>query len=145
MNQKIELSFIRPHINSFMAERDFPKLCSSWLPPVCLKFLNKLIERFFYTESTIKEVYYSRHVIDQEKVMDAILGQDRMIQMICGRKARGILIGPRQMGLLEKDAQPYAFDVGIELMSYKKGREVFNLSVEIVPWLDGVILLPAKQ
>lgn len=141
---KIEVSFIRAELNSFIAERDFPKLHSQWVSPGLLKFINRLIQHFFYTESTINEVSYKRHAVNKDNVMRSIVDQDHMIQMIYGNRSRGILIGPKQMDMLERECPPYSFDIKVDLRG-PQGRRIRDLNVEIVPWLDGVILLPSND
>lgn len=103
-----------------------------WLQRLCFIVLRKL-GAFSHGETITVE----RRIVDCDKFMDAILIQMRSIEEFFNRRAQRILIG----------AEDYAALMHEEMASfyYTGRREFLGMKVQVVPWMKGVLVMPAED
>ena len=115
-----------------------------WLQLWCFWFLkwSKSAQPFLDRRQLVTEV-----VIDKEKVVRLIIAE--AIEQIykTNNKPRRIYIGRKQIESLLSDPHnlPYLMakpvDFEVELAKSKAGYDLFNVPVEIIPWMDGILVV----
>lgn len=118
-----------------------PTLECHWMPPEWLRWINRAIQRWFTVADYRMEEMIKTRNIDTRVLLDAILESKHRIEAIYNRRCRGVLVGPRQMGQLDHECQPMRFEVSVRLGG-QYGTKIFGIPIEVVPWMDGILLLP---
>lgn len=135
--RKVEISdFVEAF--QFRPERRLP-----WLQRACFYVLRKL--RAYYADTKIN---FDRIAIDEEKFIDNVFKQQHELVRAFGKTPKRILMGAadyrKLMGELHSPDHHFAFNSGYYVNDYR-GRETFiGLEVEVVPWMEGVIVMPAR-
>lgn len=113
-----------------------PKLGWAWLQRIAIYILKKI-----GCEST--EKIYKSHVVEPKKILDYILDQKKELLKLYHHKGSRLLIGTKQYEEIMKinddtHGQLFSFDC----QYYSGGPKIFNLKVTVVPWMDGVLVIP---
>jgi hypothetical protein len=85
--------------------------------------------------------------VEHERIIDAIVAQRRNIDMIYHQKARCVIMGSNQFYEAVSEAEKrsafmHSFNVPIQLGGID-GIKIVGLDVHVVPWFDGILVLPA--
>ena len=115
-----------------------------WLQRICCWILKKL--GAFYEE--VYDVCYTE-TIDKKKFVDAFMDQKSVLmhewhltpgKIICGEKDFCEIMGYKH----SFDLMPINVEFNIELADNERDV-IFGVPVQVVPWLDGMIILPKEE
>lgn len=138
----IQVAFRRREDFYSITEFDPPEISCWWLSPSWLRWLNRIIRYLFVIrDRRLMESVVHTTTIDLREVLKAVIEQREHIEMIYHNRVRGILMGPAQWRQLHDECVPFRIAMPMEFGG-PSGRRIFDMPVELVPWLDGVILLP---
>lgn len=110
-----------------------------WLQRLCIWTLRK-IGAFACTEF----VTYERHVIGKNgrRFMDRLFDQMHNLQDSFDREPKRLLIGAEDYAELMKEATTEYFSFDAEHMRGIRYPKVCGLTVEVIPWMRGVLVMP---
>jgi hypothetical protein len=140
---KIDMQFWYADTRRYQAEADPPKLGCHWLPPKATAWVNRLLAKCFFILTERHEDYIKTVTIKHDEIKRAILCSQDNIEMLYNKRCRSVLMGPRQIGQLAHECAPMCFEFTVDLGG-PRGRRIFDIPIEIVPWMDGVLLLPEQ-
>lgn len=106
-----------------------------WLQKTCLFVLRKL--RAFHAGQTFT---IERHSLDARTFMERIFKQQEGIEQFFNMRPTELLIGSEDYAELMNDiAATQMFSFRAE---YGHGREILGLTVRVVPWMRGCLVMP---
>ena len=82
------------------------------------------------------------HTADMKGVVDAVLAQRRGVIAAYAGEVIEVVVGPEQMGLLAEEVAPRRLHYNAEVRSMGGGCFFMGLEIRVVPWFDGVLVLP---
>lgn len=125
----------RDDVAAFQLRLDRPAV---WLQKVCFFVLGKL--RAFREDDTL---VVERQIIEPATFMDRIFAQIEGIQQLFLERPTILLIGAIDYAnLMNEMTQTRGFSFGAQ---YCIGDEVFGLTVHIIPWMKGCLVMPNKD
>jgi len=140
---KCRVDFIEycPHITVKINPTKFcysPDVGWKWLQKICFFALQKL-KAFSFVE----EISYTRHTIRTDSFMENLIKQKRGLVDLYHYHGSRLLIGPDQFYALtgEPDIRTMInFDA-----EYRFGLTIHKMQVTIIPWMDGILVLPKEM
>ena len=139
-NQTIEfvaLTELRTPFNNteaFQFRKDRP---AQWLQKACFFVLRKL--RAFYIGEAVT---IERHTLDARTFMERLFKQQEGIERFFNRRPTTLLIGAEDYAdLMHEAAATQMFSFRAE---YGYGREVLGMTVQVIPWMRGCLVMPAN-
>ena len=140
MNQTIEfvrLTELRTHFDNteaFQLRVDRP---AAWLQKTCFFVLRKL--RAFYIGETMT---IERHTLDARSFIDRLFKQQEGIKQFFNMRPTRLLIGAEDYAeLMHEAAATQMFSFNAE---YGYGREILGMTVQVIPWMRGCLVMPAN-
>ena len=119
---------------AFQLRTDRP---APWLQKACFWVLRRL--RAFYIGETVT---IERHAIDGRTFMDRLFKQREGIDSYFNMRPSRLLIGAEDYAeLMREVVASQAFSFRAE---YGYGREILGMTVEVIPWMRGVLVMPAN-
>ncbi|MFA6213514.1 MAG: hypothetical protein WC714_29020 [Candidatus Obscuribacterales bacterium] len=120
--------------DAFQLRTDRPAL---WLQKVCFFILKKL-NAFYIGESVTIE----RHVLDGRTFIDRLFLQQEEIKQFFNMEPKKLLIGAEDYAnLMQEVVATQRFNFNAE---YGYGRTIMGLTVEVIPWMRGCLVMPNK-
>ena len=108
-----------------------------WLQKVCLFMLRKL-GAYHIGETVVIE----RHEIDDEAFMRRIFEQKMNLYRFFDMEPKELLIGAEDYAeMMDETASSMSFQFHAE---YWKDRRVLGLSVRVIPWMRGILVMPKQ-
>ena len=148
MQESIDFVQVRPGATSMICRNDRfalrPEVGWVWLQRLCLFFLRKIGAYAFDVEQT-----YDRMVVKPDRLLSGILTQKHELMLTYHREGERLLMGPEEFCRLQEDACPQKvwtpLDFTIPYRWYDRGeKRVFGLNITVVPWMNGVLVLPRE-
>lgn len=137
------LTFVAQHqsvtmVPMFDAFKFKPKGPAQWLQRLAWRFLNW---RGAMEQAYEPTVQYFRHTIDSGSFIERIIRQKQELLAGFNKTAQRLIIGSEDyaelMGCLDVQYQHFSFDAKVH-----HGRRLLGLSVEVVPWIRGAVVMP---
>ena len=120
---------------AFQLRNDRP---AKWLQKACFFVLRKL-GAFYIGESVTIE----RHTLDAKTFMERLFKQQKGIERFFNRHPTKLLIGAEDYAeLMHEASATQAFSFYAE---YWERREVFGMTVEVIPWMRGCLVMPTEK
>ena len=79
--------------------------------------------------------------VSEASIQTAIRSSQINLEKIWAKKARHVILGPDQLGLVLDDATYGSVPLTMSITKDREAR-LFGLAVHLVPWFDGCLLLP---
>ena len=117
---------------AFELRRDRPAV---WLQKACFFVLRKLGAFHIGERVTIE-----RHFIDAKTFMGRLFLQQEGIEQFFNIEPKRLLIGAEDYAELMHEAvatQTFSFQA-----EYWRRREIFGMTVQVIPWMRGVLVMP---
>ena len=125
-----------------------------WLEKLCFKLLKKTGCAHIHFDE--KQMVTSVYIDPDKAVSEIVLMAAHQLRMMDYRATK-ILMGLKEFDKLRTDPrllpysyQPFNFDVQLTrtetstdacTVQYRTGLKLLNLNVEVIPWMDGVLVL----
>lgn len=114
------------------------------------RFFPKTVERLWHRyakERQKKQVSIRRYEIDTRNVIDAIMKSKYSVEEITGRRLTHVVCGPEiGLGIRYELAEMDAVSYGIRFqVSDGNSVRVLGMTVHVIPWFDGLVLLPELE
>lgn len=112
------------------------------------QWLQRLAWRFLHWRGAMKQAYepkviYSRHVIDADDFIRRLLKQKSALMEGFHRQGQRLIIGSEDyFELMGQPSIRHHFTFAAEA-GYR--NKVLGLTVEVVPWMRGAVVMPAEQ
>lgn len=127
-----ELRYANLISEAFELREDRPAL---FLQKICIWILRKL--GCYYIKETVS---VSRHILDARTFMERLYKQKGEIFKLLNREPTMVLIGARDYHELMSGpefTQVFAFSA-----EYMKDRRIMGLTVKVIPWMRGILVMP---
>jgi hypothetical protein len=119
---------------AFQYRKDSP---APWLQKACFFVLRKL-GAFYYDE----KVTIERHTLDGKTFIDRLFKQQEGVIRFFNMRPTTLLIGAEDYAeLMHELASTQRFSFHAE---YGYGREILGLTVQVIPWMRGCLVMPPK-
>jgi hypothetical protein len=105
-----------------------------WLQRFCCWVLGKLGAFYDYQEITAV-----RHRFDSDTFMERIFKNETVVREF-NCEPKELLIGPEQFS--ELMGSPEIHNYLTFQTTYHKGRKILGLTVRVIPWMDGILVVP---
>lgn len=120
---------------AFQLRQDRPAI---WIQKVCFFVLRKL--RAFHVGERIE---IERHRIDASTFMDRLFKQRYGIEQFFNMRPTRLLIGSEDYADIMREVavnNMFSFQA-----QYGYGREILGMTVEVIPWMRGVLVMPPND
>lgn len=143
---------LAPHVTQFQAPDPQQRRWRARKPWRWLPRLGAWLERRAWAkwvrqseESLHVDFSYTTVTIDTEELLEAVFRQNQAISRIYHGDCSVVIIGRDEWCRLarEADCHPATFDVRARLAG-PNGARVFGLQVVVVPWFEGICVLPKE-
>ena len=119
---------------AFQLRNDRP---AQWLQKACI-FVLRNLRAFYIGESVTIE----RHTIDARTFIERLFKQQESIDRFFNMRPTTLLIGAEDYAeLMHEVAASRMFHFPAE---YGYGREIFGITVHVIPWMRGCLVMPAN-
>ncbi len=124
-------------------ESDVQEVKSCTLPRWMVRLVNWILRRWFFSDERIMRSNVITTKIDMWNVEDAIHRQQDLMAMIYNGRCRDVLMGPKQLRILEHQCEPFMFAHTFPIGG-PHGIQYHGINIHVVPWLDGVVAMPEQ-
>ena len=141
MKQMIEFVMLRERHKSFENTEAFQlreDRTYLWVQKVCFFVLRKL--QAFYIGETVE---FERHLIDAKTFMERLFKQRSGIVEFFNLRPTKLLIGAEDYAeLMQETMATQMFSFRAE---YGYGREMLGMTIQVIPWMRGCLVMPNEQ
>jgi len=142
--QTVNIVQYKPEVTHFAIPGEYKlKLVNkkTWIVRLALWLLEK--SGCTVTDSTRKEIVYESFTLKVDDLYDFILAQKDIVYRDYGyRDIEKILVGYSQFNKLAKNAKNNGmYSAGYSFVTPK----LMGMSVQVVPWLDGIVIVPKEE
>lgn len=121
-------------VEAFQLRKDRPHV---WLQKACFFILGKL--RAHYVGESVA---IERHVVNGATFMERLLKQRAELEGLFNRRPARLLIGAEDYAQMMREvvsSMPFSFSA-----EYGHRREILGLTVEVIPWMRGILVMPER-
>jgi hypothetical protein len=119
-----------------------------WLQRLCFRVLDKL-----QAHAEFQEIKIMRTRLDLDKLVDALMRNKIDVERIYNKRAKYLVIGGDKWLALTNDTAhnlqmftvPYDFNARVGFNSTPTPKMFAGLKVIVVPWVDGLFVLPELE
>ena len=103
------------------------------------RVLAAMLKRGSIAQAQVERTEYRRTEVDQKRVLDLIMAQVHNAHALLGRGGETVLMGHDQWASLVGEAATSLVSLHIE---YGHSNRVLGMTVKVIPWMSGVLVLP---
>jgi len=146
MSERIQ--FVVQTLKEVKTKLDRGRTWRPWRPWRSFKWLEKLALRLFVYFSDDDHDTFIHHkvvTVSEDKVTDAIVKALHEFHRVGSKEIRHVIMGPEQAFEAKQEAfvaNPWSFYLPIEIRD-GEGCTIKGLEIHVVPWFDGILLLPS--
>ncbi len=94
-------------------------------------------------EQFVTKTDYVPHRVSYDHICALLIKEKTTLRYLLGQKCKHIIIGPKQAYQLADDFLGLATSFSMPVTLLIDGEtKIFDMTVHIIPWFDGVLLLP---
>lgn len=127
-----ELRSVTTFKDAYEFRRDRP---AKWLQKLCLWVLRKL--KCYHLKDTVT---IQRHRLDARTFMERLFKQKSELSKLFNREPKRMLIGSEDY--FEMMNEPTIYQGFTFNAEYGKGRHIYGLEVQVIPWMRGLLVMP---
>lgn len=131
--------------DNYEVEMDKKGKVKNWIARQLFALLGKVA----YTKRksrTDEKIQYNEASIDEQEIVEGLFKHIQNVEEVTYGRPDRIVMGPRQLDLMDNEiiTQPFSFTIQSPLRAYYQNERVefAGIQAQVVPWIDGIFVLP---